>query len=179
MTRDSGDLTLLIHRSMVSAGWDVDTLYARLGYDVRELPLYDSRPRHSLQQGFWHAVEEMTGDPQAGLSLCPYIPPYRGRGLEYVLFASHTLREGLENLHAYRRLISDAFEIEVVEDAQGPRVLLKGTAYDSVVRRHAEACVAQVFVQTLATATDNIVTPQRINFCFSSSEEPNRYRTVF
>ena len=73
MTRDSGDLTLLIHRSMVSAGWDVDTLYARLGYDVRELPLYDSRPRHSLQQGFWHAVEEMTGDPQTGLSLCPYI----------------------------------------------------------------------------------------------------------
>ena len=37
MTRDSGDLTLLIHRSMVSAGWDVDTLYARLGYDVRDI----------------------------------------------------------------------------------------------------------------------------------------------
>ena len=179
MKRDSGDLTLLIHRSMRAAGWDVDTLYTRLGYDIRELPWHECRPRHRLQIGFWETVEQFSDDRQAGLSLCRFVPPYRGRGLEYVLFASDTLRSGLQSLLPYRRLVSDALEIQLVEDERGARVRLRGTTYDAPVRRHPEACFVQAFVNILAAATDGAVSPRHIDLCIPRPSRIADYQQVF
>lgn len=179
MKRDSGDLPLLIHRSMIAADWDVDALYTRLGYDLRELPMHDCRPRHALQLDFWDAIEAVTGDAQAGVHLCPYMPAYRGRGLEYVVLASDTLRAGLDNLQPYRRLISDVFDVEVVDDSDGARIRVRGTAHHGPAQRHPEVCFAWIFLQTLQNATDDAVRPTHVNLCIPEPDDTRAYEAVF
>jgi AraC-like DNA-binding protein len=146
---------------------------------VRELPLHDCRPRHGLQLDFWQTVEAVTADPYAGLHLCRYMPPYRGRGLEYVLLASGTLRAGLKNLLVYRRLISDAFDAEVIEDDEGARIRLRGTTYDGPEQRHPEICYVWMFVTALRIATDDAVQPTYINLCIPSPARPQTHESVF
>lgn len=121
--RDSGKLLQLIHRGMVNAGLDVDTIYQRLGYDARTLPLGDQRPRHDLQAYFWRTVETVTRDREIGLTLCPYLPVFHGGSLEYLFLSSPNFGEGLRLALGYRRLISDQFQARLRRDDDGPRIV--------------------------------------------------------
>lgn len=177
--KDSSSLWRMVHEALVAAGHNVGLLYAQLGYPPDKLPSKDLRTPHALQIRFWDAVESMTGDPDIGLRLCPYLPPFRGEVLEYLMFSSPTFADGIERTLKYLRLLSDAMEISLVRDAQGVRTVIRSSTLDAAALRHTEICVAYGVMQFARSVTDQHFQVQKIRLRYPSSASSNAYREVF
>ncbi len=152
--RDSGLLLQVVHEGMIKAGLDVNAIYTQLGYDAEKLPLRELRTPHQQQAWFWATVEKATGDPDIGLHLCPHLPPYRGEILEYLVYSSPTLGEGIQRATKYLRLISDALDLKLVQDANGARAVVQTAAMDPEQARHTEVCVLYEMIQLVRSVTE-------------------------
>lgn len=177
--RDSGHLLQIVHEGMVKAGLDIRAIYQRLGYDAEKLPLRELRTPHQQQLFFWTTVEAVTGDPDIGLRLCPYLPVFRGELLEYLMFSSPTFGEGLGRTLKYLRLISDAIKIRLVQDAQGARIAVVGTAMDAPQLRHTEICVVYELIGFCKAVTEQRFRPEHVLLRCSQRAEQPEYRRVF
>jgi AraC-like DNA-binding protein len=177
--RDSGYFLEIIHAGMVKAGLNVNAIYERLGYNAEELPLREMRTPHQLQAYFWETVEAVTGDPEIGLHLCPHLPVFHGEVLEYLIFSSATLGEGMERALKYLRLLSDALNVRIVNDERGARALIKGTAADAPQLRHTEICIVYELSQFLKSVTEGRFAPQRIALHCSQRASQAEYDRIF
>lgn len=177
--RDSGELFKLIHTGMVNAGLDVETIYDRLGYHAEELPLSDLRTRHQLQAFFWKTVEAVTGDPDIGLHLCPHLPLYRAQVLEYLFFSSPTFGDGAQRALKYLRLVSDALHIRLIQDEQGLRAVVSGTADEAPQLRHTEICLVYELIKLTNAVTEREIPPLRVRLCCSRRSPVEEYEAVF
>lgn len=177
--RDSGQILLLIHWGLVNSGLDVDQIYSRLGYDARNLPLKETRPRHELQRYFWSVIENVTGDPEIGLHICPNLPVFRGEVLEYLFLSSPNFKEGLHAALRYRRLVSDALDVQLVHDEQGARLTMQGTVNDVPQLRHPEICYVSTFMRIMQSVTDGVVQPRRVSLCCERRAPLSEYEDIF
>jgi AraC-like DNA-binding protein len=177
--RDSGQLLQIVHEAMVRAGLDVNAIYARLGYNAEALPLREMRTPHQLQAFFWETVEAVTHDPDVGLHLCPHAPPFRGEVLEYLMFSSPTFGDGLRRSLKYLRLVSDALNLRLVQDEQGTRAVLKGTAIDAPQLRHSEILFAYQIIRFSQSVTESNYRPLRVRLRCSRRSSQKEYEDVF
>ena len=159
--RDSGQMFLMAHQSMVSAGLDVNAIYRRIGYDAQKHDMREHRTLHELQLQFWEAIEAVSGDPDIGLHLCPHMPVYGGEILEYLMLSSPTFGEGLARVVKYLRLVSDAIDVRLVQDEAGTRISVIGTASEAPQLRHTEICVAYELIQFAKSVTAGAFQPRR------------------
>lgn len=169
----------MVHEGMVKAGLNVNALYMRLGYDAEKLPLRELRTPHQMQAFFWETVEAVSGDPDIGLHLCPHLPPLRGEVLEYLMFSSPTFRDGIERSMKYLRIISDALNVRLVQDAQGTRVVVRGAAASAPQLRHTEICVAYGLIQFAQSVTESRARPLRVRLRASRRAPLAEYEKVF
>lgn len=114
--RDSEELLRLVHTAMVGAGVDYEAIYAELEYTADTLAEPEHRTRHEIQKWFWATAERVMGDTDIGLTLCPYLPAFRGNAMEYIFLSSPTQADGLNAVLDYRRLVSDAFHMDLVRE---------------------------------------------------------------
>lgn len=177
--RDSGQLLQVMHEGMVKAGLDVNAIYTKLGYDASRQDLRQVRTRHQMQALFWQTVEAVTGDPDIGLHLCPHLPVFRGEVIEYLLFSSPTFGEGARRALKYLRLISDALNIRLVEDARGVRVAVVGSALEAPQLRHTEICVLYELIQLVRSVTEQKFAPLRVRLRCSRRAPQAEYEQVF
>ncbi|HEY9545809.1 MAG TPA: AraC family transcriptional regulator ligand-binding domain-containing protein [Solimonas sp.] len=177
--RDSGYFLEIIHTGMVNAGLNVNAIYERLGYNAEDLPLREMRTPHQLQAYFWETVEAVTGDPEIGLHLCPHLPVFHGEVLEYLIFSSATLGEGMERALKYLRLLSDALNVRIITDPRGARALIKGTAAEAPQLRHTEICIVFELMQFLKSVTEGRFVPQRITLHCSQRAPQAEYDKIF
>lgn len=177
--RDSGQILLLIHWGLVNSGLNVDRIYTNLGYDARNLPLKEARPRHELQRYFWSVIENVTGDPEIGLHICPNLPVFRGEVLEYLFLSSPNFKEGLHMALRYRRLVSDALDVQLVHDKQGARLTMQGTSNDVPQLRHPEICYVYTFIKIMQAVTDDVVQPCMVSLCCDQRAPKSEYEEVF
>lgn len=177
--RDSGQLLQVVHTGMVKAGLDVTAIYTKLGYDAEKLDLRQMRTRHQMQALFWETVEAVTGDADIGLHLCPHLPVFRGEVLEYLLFSSPTFGEGARRALKYLRLVSDALNVRMVEDARGARVAVIGAAVDAPQLRHTEICVVYELIKLSQSVTENQFRAQRVRLRCSRRAALKDYEQVF
>jgi AraC-like DNA-binding protein len=132
-----------------------------------------------LQAYFWETVEAVTGDPEIGLHLCPHLPVFHGEVLEYLIFSSATLGEGMERALKYLRLLSDALNVRIFNDEHGARALIKGTAADAPQLRHTEICIVYELSQFLKSVTEGRFAPQRIALHCSQRASQAEYDRIF
>ncbi len=177
--RDSGQLLQIVHQGMVKAGLDVQAIYHRLGYDAEKLPLRELRTPHQMQAFFWQTVESVTGDPDVGLHLCPHLPAFRGEVLEYLMFSSPTLGEGAARALKYLRLVSDALNVQLVNDARGARAIVAATALQAPQLRHTEICVIYELIQFVHSVTERQYRVQRIRLHCSRRAPLKEYEKIF
>lgn len=177
--RDSSDIVWLVHRGMVATGLDVDTIYQRLGYDLRDLPLAECRPNNAFQPDFWQAVETVSGDKDIGLRLCPHLPLFRGAGVDYLLIASGALGEGMQLVFRYPRVISDALSIHLVHEAERTYIAVTGTANDVPRVRHTEILYTYQCLKMLRAATDNEFVATRVRLCCPAISDIEDYESIF
>ncbi|HEX4872479.1 MAG TPA: AraC family transcriptional regulator ligand-binding domain-containing protein [Nevskiaceae bacterium] len=177
--RDSGLLLQTVHQGMVTAGLDVNAIYMRLGYDAEKLPLRELRTQHQLQAFFWETVEAVTGDAEVGLHLCPHLPPFRGEVIEYLFFSSPTFREGIRRGLKYLRLVSDALDVQLVEEAGQARLVVAGTAVSAPQLRHTEICVAYALIQFARSVSEDRFRPLSVRLRCSRRAAQRDYEAVF
>lgn len=177
--RDSGYLLQFVHAGMVSAGIDVNAIYTRLGYHADRLTQRDLRTPHRLQAFFWEAVEAVTADPEIGLHLCPHLPVFRGEVIEYLFFSSPTFREGCMRALKYLRLVSDALNIRLIEDAKGARVTVVGAALQAPQLRHTEICVVYSVIGFANSVTESRYQPLRVRLRLTQRAPAAEYERIF
>ena len=177
--RDSGQLLSIVHRGMVKAGLDVNAIYMRLGYNTERIGQRELRTPHQMQAMFWEIVEVVSGDPDISLRLCPHLPVFRGDVLEYLMFSSPTFGEGAQRALKYLRIISDALNVRMLDDAQGPRVVLRGAAASAPQLRHTEICFAYGLIQFAQSVSDGQFKPLRVRLRASRRGPQAHYDRVF
>lgn len=170
----------IVHIGMVRAGLDVAAIYQRLGYNAEKLPLREMRFQHELQVYFWETLEQVTGDPEVGLHICPHLPVFRGEVLEYLFFSSPTFGDGIARSLKYLRLVSDAIDLRIVDDDQGARAVVKAAAVDAPQLRHTEFCVIYELIQFARNVTDeHFQQPQKLRLRFPPRLPLAEYEQLF
>lgn len=177
--KDSGAMLQIVHMGMVKAGLDVAAIYQKLGYNAEKLPLREMRTPHELQVFFWETVEQVTGDPEVGLHICPHLPVFRGEVLEYLFFSSPTFGDGVARSLKYLRLVSDALDVRVVQEEKATRAVVKGAAVNAPQLRHTEFCVIYELIQFAKTVTDSQVNPLRVRLRFEPRLALAEYEKIF
>lgn len=114
--RDSEELLRTIHGALDSAGVDIEAVYEHICCSVERMAEPERRSPHALQASFWSAVEAVSGDDCIGLHLCPHLPRYTNRYIDYLFLSAGSFRQGLQAMSKFRRLISDAFDMHLIED---------------------------------------------------------------
>ena len=104
-----------IVRALDAQGVDGPQLAWRAGIDPELLRDPDARvPRASLTR-LWQLAVAATGDPCFGLTATRYVAQTTFHALGYAVLASGTLKEALERVIRYRRLIGDILDLRLLE----------------------------------------------------------------
>lgn len=179
--RDSGQMMMMVHRGMVAAGIDANAVYERLGYHVQQQQeLRAVRTPHQQQRLFWECVEAVTGDPNAGLHLCRYLPAYRGEIIEYLVLSSRTFGDGLERASKYVRLISDAIQIHLETGADCACLKIRASALgDAPQARHTEICVVYQMMRFAAAVTERRASALRVSLHHARTAPQEEYEALF
>ncbi len=104
-----------IIRALDARGLHGDELARAAGIKPESLQDVDARvPRDALTR-FWHLAVQTTGEPCFGLTVIRYAAPTSFHALGYAVLASETLKEALERIVRYRRLIGDIVTLSLEE----------------------------------------------------------------
>lgn len=159
--QDSSETFQMLHNGMLNAGIDVQEVYGRL-LKAGQMPALEGRFPHSVHVAFWQTLESVTNDPEIALHLCPHLPIYRGRVFEYIFLSSANYEQGLHSAFKYQSLVSDAFNVRLVNDNSGVRIVMRGAAGDEPELRHTEICFVYSFLSAMAKVTDDNFKPTHI-----------------
>lgn len=177
--RDSGQLLEIVHQALVAGGYDVEGIYARLGYNAESLPLRSMRTPHELQAFFWETVEAVTQDPDIGLHLCPHAPVFRGEVMEYLMLSSPTFGDGMARAVKYMRLVSDAMNMRLERDEDGARVALTSSTLQAPQLRHTEIMTAHQVIRFGQMVTENQYAPSHVRLRASRRAPQEEYDRIF
>jgi AraC-like DNA-binding protein len=108
----------MVAKAFESFQKDSGKLFERAGLDPAKLGDPDARyPYRGMQRLWQHAVEE-TGDPSFGLVVARCWHPTSLHALGYSWMASTSLRDAMERMARYVRLVSSAATVRLVEHDQ-------------------------------------------------------------
>lgn len=176
---DASIILKFAYQAIRKAGLPVERILAKAGVAVNQVDK-DMRTPVSAQQAFWTALEEVTGDSDIGLHLSEHLPLYRGQVLEHLFVSSGTFGEGLKRALAYQRLISDAFQANlVVEDQQC--YLSNGVQQfpNNKVNRHFSECAMTAVLRFFNFITEGSFQPIYIEFDFAHGASEEEYLRVY
>lgn len=105
-----------IRRTLEARGLDARALFGAAGMDWSLLD--DPTARYPVAQSarLWALAVAATSDPALGLSVASHVPATAFHALGYAVMASASLREMLERIVRYFRIVSDASALELEVD---------------------------------------------------------------
>ncbi|WP_353248668.1 AraC family transcriptional regulator ligand-binding domain-containing protein [Salinisphaera sp. T31B1] len=177
--RDSEELLRLIYGALVGAGIDLDAVDEVLEFSCEQMSDPSRRARHVWQVNFWRAVEQVSGDPDIGVHLCPHLPLFRNSAIEYLFLSCKTFGQACRLALRYDRLISDAFHGEVyIEDGVGVARITGTNGSDSILR-HSEVCFVYGVIDFLAHMTQGAFVAERVHLCCDPGLARDDYERTF
>jgi AraC-like DNA-binding protein len=100
-------------------GLDYRPIIAEAGFDPNKVYPHSTRLSTAKLQKLWQLAVQYSGDSCFGLTYARYIQPSTLHGLGLSWIASHTLKEGLERLVRFQRILSSDLNLELRETNQG------------------------------------------------------------
>ncbi len=176
MLTDSGVLLRLILQAMTRAGIDVPTLIQRCGLRLADLEDKRLRTPHAAQQQFWQVLQELTDDPDIGLTLARHLPAYHGQVLEYLFLSSPTFGEGLRRAMNYERLLSDALQGQLRRDGE-VAILSLNLPADS--QRPFIELLAFGVIEFFRKLTADSFAPLALHFSFKHGASAEQYQALY
>ena len=105
--------------ALESYGLDSAPIIREAGLDPGETYRPDDRVPTRRLEKLWTLAVKYTADPCFGLSYARYIQPSALHGLGFSWLASHTLKEGLERLVRFQRVLDNNLRLELLETETG------------------------------------------------------------
>lgn len=118
---------LVVARALQSYGCDSDAVFRQAGLDPAKLRDPNARYAVEAMQRLWKLSEQATGDPCFGLSAARFWHPTTFHALGYSWMASHSLRDALERMVRYLRIVSTAAQARLDETGAGYKFSLQAT----------------------------------------------------
>lgn len=112
-------LALLVSKALQAQGVDSEALFREAGLDPQALKKPDARYPAEGMQRLWALAVEATGDEGIGLSVIEYWHPTSMHALGFAWLASTTLKEAMERLVRYVRIVSTAATFSLQETHEG------------------------------------------------------------
>jgi len=138
---------LMIHRALSAHAIDASALFRRAGLDPERLG--DSNARYPLtgMQRLWALATSATGDECFGLEVAQAWHPTTFHALGYSALASETLREALQRMVRYGRVVTTGARLELEQNGDEVTVKLLGSLpLDQMVPASIDAGVASIVI---------------------------------
>lgn len=173
-------------------GWVVPLLAAYVqeqGHDARpilELPGLrgrnlqdpDVRVPESASREAWRLAMAMTGDEAIGLHVAEWLPRGALDLVEYAFRTSATLRDGLDRLARYGRLINDRLAVHVLHTGPGVRFFIGVADARPLHPQRAEFSVA-LALRLARGATATHLVPIEVVFAHAAPADATEHRAFF
>jgi AraC-like DNA-binding protein len=117
-----------IARALSGKGLDAHDLLRQVGIDPAALRDPDERLSATQLHALWTLAMSASQDPLIGLEAARSVSPNTFQSLGYALLASGSLRELLDGLVRYSRMLADHVEVRLTEDGPHLHVDLLPTA---------------------------------------------------
>lgn len=170
---DAGIFLWMTYQTMLQAGIDCQKIFASV--NMADLPPDPKiRRDNSTQQRFWQAAEQVTANPNIGLYIGSLMPVFRGQVLEYLFLSSPTFGEGLKRALRYRRLITDALQLELIIEGDTARLV----GFEHPVRHYLE-CALAVFLGFLRHVSAGHFIVQEICLPYINGADLVEYQRVY
>lgn len=155
-------------------------LLAGFGVDVQSLDDADARIAVSTEEALWSRAAALSGDAHFGLHAAALIRPGVFDVMDYAVRTAPTLREALERLARYNRLVHDVAGFRIVDSAQTVRVEHRFAAPGLQPCRHAaEFTLASLPVVASQMMQGRSPAVRAVAFAHPSPAELAPYREVF
>lgn len=138
-----------ILRALAARGLDADALAARAGVDPTALGP-DARVARATLNRLWAVAVEATGDPAFGLEVSRHPSQTTFHALGYAVLASETLKDALERIVRYRRLVGDVLELALVDAGDRYRLHIDVSSHPDMPFQAVDAVAALVVRQARA-----------------------------
>ena len=138
---------LMIHRALSARAIDANALFRGAGLDPERLR--DSNARYPLtgMQRLWALATSATGDECFGLEVAQAWHPTTFHALGYSALASETLREALQRMVRYGRVVTTGARLELEQNGDEVTVKLLGSLpLDQMVPASIDAGVASIVI---------------------------------
>lgn len=171
----------LVITSAAARGVAPSSLLAELDVSAAQLLDPDGRVPAELALRAWQLAADRCQDPTFGLSTVERLHPDLLSGLGWALYASATVREGLDRLIRFLRLGNQHARLRLVEEDHAVRLQLDlhdlphAPAGFPEALRHPTECLFAALVTLLRRATGRPVTPLAVSFRHAA---PSRGDTI-
>ena len=174
-----GSVAALIARTLRTCGCDPEPLFRQAGIDIHRTSDPNARfPVTSMQQ-LWQLAVDNTGDPCFGLSAAAQFQPAALHGLGLAWLVSDTLRDALNRLVRYSRLISTAAELRLEDTCSGIKLVVNPPAGITVyVYASLDAAMA-VFLRMCRTTGGDEIRPGYVTLMRPRPPCANRFEREF
>ena len=110
---------LLVARALEAGGIDSKPIFQRAGLDPAKLEDPDARYPVEGMARLWRLATQVAGDPYFGLKAASFWHPTTLNALGYSWMASDSLRDAIERMSRYSRLVTTAadFSLEEYDDS--------------------------------------------------------------
>jgi AraC-like DNA-binding protein len=184
MTPASAEPTYLVRvaqlllKDAVRAGIDRDALLRRIGLDAKLLEDADARlPLHTIAALVREVVASAPG-PNFGLRAGAARTARDGGLIGYAMLHSATLRDALNRLARYGRIMGDHNRIEVDEAGSTATIAFQGHPVLEAIREFTELAVAWL-VSGIREITARNIVPHEVRFPYPESAIAAEMRALF
>lgn len=160
-------------------GHPAKRMLAALGIDHRGIEVDGARIPFALHAAFFEAAAQRTGDPCCGLRFGQTRDVRDAGLLGYVGLSSPTILDGLKNLARYRRVFSDASEIDVDRLETHGRVTWWFHGVSGEPARQCIEFAASNLIRAIRSGAGRRVAPMSLTFAHVRDEQTAAFDDYF
>lgn len=168
-----------IVRALEAAGCDSAGLLDRAGIPADRLHEPDARFSASQVGRLWELAVEATGEPCFGLTVSEFWHPSSLHALGYAWLASRSLKEGLERVVRYGRVVNSAFKARLDEGEKSFRFTLLHPDPGTNYRPEALDCGFAVLLAMCKASAGPEFAPLGISMCRPPPSCPGKFEAFF
>lgn len=169
-----------IIRALEAHGLDGPAIAKTAGIDPAALQEPDARVPRAALTHLWRLAVAATGDPCFGLTVARFPMQTTFHALGYAVLASTTLKEALERIIRYRRLIGDVVQLSIEEAGDRYRFIIDVSSQPGVVPFEAvNAFVAVTVRQARMLHANRDFNPLAVSLQRPAPVHPEPFQRVF
>ncbi|HEY0844485.1 MAG TPA: AraC family transcriptional regulator [Noviherbaspirillum sp.] len=162
-----------------SAGLDVPALCAEAELDLSALDNPDTRYATEKISLLWELATARSGNPVLALSMPPVMQPAGFDVVAYAMMACRDLREALNFLVRYQRIVSDAVSIAVAHEPAGCWVTIALSGGKRPVPRQRIEFAHSMLLSFLRWMTGERIHPLAVEFTHPGPADTAAYADLF